>query len=440
MVQNMGAEQRFLMPIPLQPAIRNAMAKVAEREDRGLPIIDFTSGNVGKLPHYLRLFSKMEIEVNTTLPDELQELSSSISAGLNTSFNPNPLALAYSPAGGTNSIKRCVLRYFREVHGVPLTDVDMDRVIVTSGGQRCITVSLRSLHPSTKVFLNRWDYSAVAPIVEEHGGEVVRFNCNEDLSPDLKDLEEKVEDEAVLYLSMPNNPSGYVSARDLEHIASLMTSRGGGVVWDAPYVFTILKLGKNKAEFDKRFSESMITAFQRTSKRYYEGICILSSLSKTCLLAGLRVGFATASTRWIQNMSSLIGREDLSSPTSSFIIGESVLQRFLVDHSINQWLCKILANRLTLLLEEKLPLILPQNGVFGALYALLDTGKEDGVAVSERLLDQSGIAVVPGEPFYGGPVNSVRLSLVASPWMKGDEEWVKNVQRLKKALYAMGLL
>jgi aspartate/methionine/tyrosine aminotransferase len=440
MVKNMGANQRFLKPIPPQPAIRNAMAKVAEREDNGLPIIDFTSGNVGKLPHYLRLFSKMEIEVNKTLPDELQNLSTSIRRGLNTSFNSNPLALAYSPAGGTNSIKRCVLRYFREVHGVPLTDEDMKRVIVTSGGQRCITVSLRSLKPSTKVFMNRWDYSAIAPIVKEHGGEVIRFNCKEDLSPDLTDLEEKMEDEAVLYLSMPNNPSGYVSASDLEHVVSLMTSRDGGVIWDAPYVFTILKLWKDKAEFDIRFAESMLTAFQRTSKRYYDKLCILSSLSKTCLLAGLRVGFATASTRWIQNMSSLIGREDLSSPTSSFIIGESVLQRFLEDHSINHWLCKIMANRLTLLMEEKLPLILPQNGVFGALYALLDTGKEDGVVVSERLLDQSGIAVVPGEPFYGGPVNAVRLSLVASPWMKGDEEWVKNVQRLKKVLYTMGLI
>jgi len=75
----MGGGQRILIPIPPQPAIRNAMAKVAEREDRGLPIIDFTSGNVGKLPHYMRLFSRMEIEVNKTLPDELQELSSSIS-------------------------------------------------------------------------------------------------------------------------------------------------------------------------------------------------------------------------------------------------------------------------------------------------------------------------------------------------------------------------
>jgi aspartate/methionine/tyrosine aminotransferase len=436
----MGAGQRFLIPIPPQPAIRNAMAKVAEREDRGLPIIDFTSGNVGKLPHYMRLFSRMEIEVNKTLPDELQELSSSISLGLSTSFGSNPLALAYSPAGGTNSIKRCVSRYFRDVHGVPLTDEDMDRVIVTSGGQRCIAVSLRSLKPSTKVFMNRWDYSAIQPIVEEHGGEVIRLNCNEDLSPDLTDLEEKVEDEAVFYLSMPNNPSGYVSARDLENIASLMTSKGGGVIWDAPYVFTILKLGKNKAEFDKRFGETMITAFQRTSKQYYDKICILSSLSKTCLLAGLRVGFATASTHWIKNMSSLIGREDLSSPTSSFIIGEAVLQRFLEDQSINHWLCKILAKRLTLLMEEKLPLILPKNGVFGALYAMVDTGKKDGIAVSERLLEQSGIAVVPGEPFYGGPVNAIRLSLVATPWIKGDEEWAKNVQRLKKALYTIGLI
>jgi aspartate/methionine/tyrosine aminotransferase len=139
-------------------------------------------------------------------------------------------------------------------------------------------------------------------------------------------------------------------------------------------------------------------------------------------------------------MSSLIGREDLSSPTPSFIIGESVLQRFLEDQSINHWLCKILAKRLTLLMEEKLPLILPKNGVFGALYAMVDTGKKDGIAVSERLLEQSGIAVVPGEPFYGGPVNAIRLSLVATPWIKGDEEWAKNVQRLKKALYTIGLI
>ncbi len=436
----MGEAQRFLRSMPSQPAIRNAMAQVADREDRGLPILDFTSGNVGKLPHYLRLFSRMDIDVNPSLPTELQALATGIRDGLTASFQPHPVALAYSPAGGTTPIKRCVLRYFREVHGIPLTDDDLDRVIVTSGGQRCITVALRSLRPATPVFLSRWDYAAIAPIVEEHGGAVVRLNCHPDLSLDLNDLEAKVVDDAVFYLSMPNNPSGYVSATDLEHIVALLTSRGGSVIWDAPYIFTILKLGPQKATYDRAFSERMITAFQRVSQRYADAICILSSLSKTCLLAGLRVGLATASPRWIQNMSALIGREDLSSPTSSFFIADAVLQRFLADRSLNAWLCTIMADRLTRLLEEGFPLLLPKNGVFGALYALVDTGTTDGVTVTTRLLDQWGIAVVPGEPFYGGPVNAVRLSLVASPWMQGDAEWAKNVHQLKHAFTALGLM
>lgn len=440
MVQTMGAAQRYLLPLPYQPAIRNAMAKVAEREDRGLPIIDFTSGNVGKLPQALRLFTKMEIEVNPALPDELHELAAGISAGLTTAFNAKALALAYSPAGGTDSIKRCALRYFREVHGVPLTTDALDRVIVTSGGQRCIATALRSLTPATPVFLNRWDYSAIAPIVEEHGGQIVRLRCQGDLSLDLTDLADKVVDDAVFYLSMPNNPSGYVSAPDLERIVALMTKRDGGVIWDAPYIFTILKLGKAKATYDRHFSATLLTAFQQIAQRYPENLCILSSLSKTCLLAGLRIGFATASSQWIQNMSALIGREDLSSPTPSFIIGEAVLQRFLANPSLNQWLCNVLAHRLTLLMEEQFPLLLPRNGVFGALYALVDTGNQDGVAVATRLLDQSGVAVVPGEPFYGGPVNAIRLSLAATPWTRGDDEWVTNVRHLKKALSAIGLL
>lgn len=436
----MDEYQSFLRSIPSQPAIRNAMAKVAEKEEQGLPVIDFTSGNVGKLPLHLKLFSKMELEVNNTLPDELQAISAAISTGLNASFNPKPRALSYSPAGGTSSLKRYVLRYFRDVHGVPLTEDNLDRVIVTSGGQRCMTAALRSLKPATKVVLNRWDYSAVSTIVEEHGCDVVRLNGTDDFSLNIKEINETVEDEAVFYLSMPNNPTGYVSARDLEQIASLMTDRGGGIIWDAPYIFTILKLRHHKAEFNKQFEGTMIKEFQRISKRYYEKMCILSSLSKTCLLAGLRIGFGTASSHWIKIMSSIVGREDLSSPTPTFIIGECMLQRFLENPSINRWLCNILANRLTILIEENFPLILPKNGAFGALYVLIDTGKEDGVTFTERLLNQYGIAVVPGEPFYGGPVNAVRLSLVATPWVMGDEEWVKNVRSLKKVFFKMKLI
>jgi len=232
----MHKDQHYLLPTPPQPAIRNAMAKVAEREANGLPVIDFTSGNVGKLPFNMNLFPKIKIEVNKNIPRELQIISDAIASGLNDSFSVNPVALSYSPAGGTASIKRLVTKYFRNVHNIPLNNDDFDRVIVTPGGQRCMTNALRSLKPSTKVFLSRWEYSAVSAIIKEHGCKIEKIGCNDDLSLNLKELHEKIEENSVFYISMPNNPSGYVSAKDLEQIASCMTKHDGGVIWDAPYI------------------------------------------------------------------------------------------------------------------------------------------------------------------------------------------------------------
>ncbi len=163
-------------------------------------------------------------------------------------------------------------------------------------------------------------------------------------------------------------------------------------------------------------------------------MCILSSLSKTCLIAGLRFGFATASEQWMENMNAIVGRENLSSPTPSFIIGAEILRRFLENPISHEWLCRVLANRLTILMEE-IPdfLMLPRNQMFGALYVILRTN-EKGAKFADKLIKKQGIVTVAGNQFYGDSVNAVRLSLVSVPWSKGDKEWVQSVRILKKAL------
>ena len=102
-------------------------------------------------------------------------------------------------------------------------------------------------------------------------------------------------------------------------------------------------------------------------------MCILSSLSKTCLIAGLRFGFVTANKQWIANIEATIGREGLSAPTFSFVTGTHIMQMFLENPVTHEWMCEILANRITVLLEEGIPVILPKNGLFGALYMLVKT-------------------------------------------------------------------
>ena len=51
-------------------------------------------------------------------------------------------------------------------------------------------------------------------------------------------------------------------------------------------------------------------------------------------------------------MKATIERENLSSPTPSFIIGTHLLKSFLKNPISHKWVCKILAERLTVLMEN----------------------------------------------------------------------------------------
>ncbi len=419
------------------PAIHAIMVKVAERSDKKLPLYDFSSGNVGRLPSKIKLFKKFEINVNNDIHESLLSITEGLKEGIMESFYPEPNGLSYSPTGGLPYIRRLVLKYFKEIHGVPLSNEDINRVIVTAGGQQALISSLRSLKKGTNLLMLRWDYDAASSTAKSHGLIEVRVNINEDLTIDLSDLERKVTNDSVFYLSMPNNPTGYTNPKDLRNIIEIMIENNGGIIWDAPYIFTILRLSNNKAIYDESFLINNLEKFKEVASKYYEYMCILSSLSKTCLIAGLRFGMAFSCKEWINNMEAIIGRESLSSPTPSFIIGSAILKRFLNNPILHKWTCNILANRLTILIEELGDyLLLPGNKTFGALYVIVKT-PIDGEKFSSMLIDKYGIATVPGIAFYGEPVNAIRLSLVSLPWAEGDQEWIKNVKELKKAIMSL---
>lgn len=425
---------RFLKERPAPPAIREAMAKASQREEKGLPVVDFSSGNVGKVILNERLFSKFDIEVDENLPDSLKIIAEALKNGLLNAFYFKLTGLSYSPTGGTDAAKLIALKYFREFHGVPLSDGDLGKVVVTAGGQQALAAALRAIKPGTAVYIPKWEYSPASGIIRDNGCREFRVPLREDLSIQADYLREKAEEGSVFYVSMPNNPTGYTSPRDLGEVSDAMAERDGGLVWDAPYLFTILKLTGSKAVYDKAFQREVIESFKGVVARHHERMCILSSVSKTCLMAGLRCGFATAPERWIELMNATIGRENLSSPTHSFLIGMEALRLFLERPITHEWLCEVLASRLTRLIEEGVPLVLPGNGIFGAMYALVKTGGVDSVKFSSELIDKFGIVTVPGNPFYGESVDAVRVSLVATPWSEGDELWEENVKALKKAL------
>ncbi len=426
----------YLRSFPPKPAIREAIIKADQLREKGVPVFDFGSGNVGNLLFELSILKEIEIELNDELPTPLKIIANGIRSGILNAFCPVPHALGYSPSTGNPEQKKWVIKYMRAVHGVPLTDEDIDRVACTAGGQQAMAVSLRALRRGTNVFMSQWDYSEIPGIVERNGCKLRRVKVHNDLSLDVDDLKEKVIDKSVFYVSMPNNPSGYTSVEDLRAIVEVMRTKEGGIIWDAPYLFTIFeltpKITPTKARFNKEVVETQKEKFKGVVEKDYDNICILSSLSKTCLIAGLRFGFVTANKQWIANVEAIIGNESLSAPTFSFITGALMLRMFLEKPIVHEWMCEILANRITVLLEEEIPLLLPKNGLYGALYALVET-PIDGTKFADDLLNK-GMVTVPGNSFYGEPVNAIRLSLVAVPWVEEDEKWTESVRALKKAL------
>lgn len=426
----------YLRSFPPMPAIRESMVKAAKLREEGVPIYDFSSGSVGNLLFKIQVFKDIKIEMNDGLPKPLEIITEGIQKGLLDSLFPVPRGLGYSPTTGTTEQKKEVIKYMRKIHGLSLADEDIDRVACTAGGQLAMAASLRAIKPGTDVFMPRWDYSPISGIVKNNECNLTRVKMHDDLSLDLDDLKEKVSDKSVFYLSMPNNPTGYTSVEDLNYIFEVMKTRKGGVIWDAPYLFTILeltpKIEPTKARFRREFLDNIKKKFKKLVEKDSKNICILSSLSKSCLIAGLRFGFVSANKQWIANIEALIGRENLSAPTLSFIVGTHMLRKFLENPIAHEWTCKVLANRITILLEEEMPVILPKNGVYGALYALIRT-PTDGKKFADKLL-KKGMVTVPGSAFYGEPVNAVRLSLVAVPWVDGDKNWIESVKALKQAL------
>jgi aspartate/methionine/tyrosine aminotransferase len=257
----------------------------------------------------------------------------------------------------------------------------------------------------------------------------------DDLSIDMDDFRSKVTRAAVCYVSMPNNPTGYMSAEQLRDMTRVMADNAGAIVWDAPYLLTLLRLDGGRASFDARMLHDTLNQLRELGEEYHPHMCVLSSLSKSCLIAGLRFGFAYGSPQWVDNMEAIVGRENLSSPTPSFIAGTEVLRRFLDQPRSYEWVCRVLANRLNVLIEEMGEhLLLPGNGLFGALYVLVRTGNEPCKPFADTLIEKAGIVTVPCNQFYGGEAHAVRLSLVSVPWTENEEGWLASVRALKSAL------
>jgi aspartate aminotransferase len=310
----------------------------------------------------------------------------------------------YTPAGGTAELKKAVCESHARDFG---TDYKPSECLITVGGKHVIFNLMQALiNPGDEVVIPVPYWVTYKDVVNYAGGKCVFVDTDESrgftltaamIEPFLTARTK------IVIINSPSNPSGAVMDRsEFEKVFRLTSSRGIFLMTDECYC---------KFLYD---SEPFSIASMPGAK---ETVLVAGSLSKTYAMTGWRIGFGLVPQAIVTAMTKLQSHST-SNPTS-------IAQKAAVEalrgpqESVSRMLAEYRKRRDFVVARlREIPGVKCAEPR-GAFYAypnlsvvLGRNGIDDTLKLSERLLAESLVAVVPGEAFGTG--QHVRISYATS--------------------------
>ena len=322
----------------------------------------------------------------------------------------------YSPSAGFPILRKKLLKNFEQARRLPaeLFETGWD-TIVSNGSKHSIYNALGAIiDPGDEVILLAPYWVSYPEMVKFWGGipKAVKSNVFDAFVPAIEDITREMTPRTkAIIINSPNNPSGvHYSERWMKDFAAFMK--------DHPDVVVI----SDEVYSDICYFDPKPTYFYQHDHSLLARTVIIQAISKTLASTGLRIGYAIAPSSVIEAMSRIQG-QTTSGPNS-------LIQRALIDFDLGQlegFLGPVKSHiRLNAaFLREKF-----REGNLGhcwyqstsAFYFMLDftrtpmfarfhgDGQDHSLEIADELLNNEGVAVVPGNDF--GIQNSARLSLV----------------------------
>jgi len=299
---------------------------------------------------------------------------------------------SYSRHDGTGALRRALAGKYQRRAGL---DVDPEtNVVVTSGATGALYCScLALLEPGDEVILFEPYYSYHESTLKATEAVPVFVSTKApDWSFSMDDLEKAVSDKTrAIIVNTPSNPSGKVWTRaELEAIAEFCKRHDLFAFTDEIYEHFIFD------DLEHISLASLPGMWERT--------ITMSGLSKTFSITGWRIGYAICSATWAEAIGNFSDLVYVCAPTP-LQMGAAAGILELDDEYFVKLAAKYRHKREILcatLDKVGLTPCVPQ----GAYYVLADVSSLPGQDSKERamyLLDQTGVASVPGESFFKGP-------------------------------------
>jgi aspartate aminotransferase len=298
----------------------------------------------------------------------------------------------YTQTAGIQELRTAVAFRYRKDFKVSFAPQE---VLITNGGKH-------ALYAACQVLLNRGDeviipsphwptfseavrLAGARPILvhaqEKEGFQVSARMISRATSPRTK---------AVL-LNSPSNPTGAViDAEDLLVIGDMAQRRHFTVIYDDTYARLL-------------YSKADVSTLQRLRDSISDRFLVLGTASKTYAMTGWRIGWALGPRAFIDAMAAHVSHST-QCPTSFAQYG--ALEALTASQKCVQELVAEYRKRRDFIVQAaqalpKVSCVSPQGAfyIFPNVARHLNTAVPTTLDLAERLLEETGVAVVPGEGF-----------------------------------------
>lgn len=341
----------------------------------------------------------------------------------------------YSPSAGFPALRKKLLDYFVGLRKMPqeIFEKDWD-VVLSNGSKHSIYNALGAIiDPGDEVILLAPHWVSYPEMIKFWGGvpTVVKSNVFDAFVPAIEDIKKVITPKTkAIIINTPNNPSGvHYSEAWMKEFAELLIEN------------THITVISDEVYSDVTYFDPKPSYFYQIDHSLIDRTIFVHAISKTLASTGLRLGWAIAPSHVTEAMGRIQG-QTTSGPNS-------LIQRALLDfdfHYIENFLVPV-RNHLrqnAANLREKF-----REGNLGhcwyqstsAFYFMIDFSRtpmferfnpeeDHSYTITDELLDQEGITVVPGSDF--GIPNTARISLVIEevPFLEALNRIVKFLTRV----------
>lgn len=300
--------------------------------------------------------------------------------------------------------------------------LDPERHVVDLlGSKEGIFYSLFScLKPGEAVLMPDPSYTVYQSSALMIGARVELFSCDESGQPALDSIRpEQLQGARMLIICSPSNPTGVeLSPEKLKLILDFAEQHELWVVIDRAYAEIVFESPRN----------GILNGAALPLPGALSRVLELHSLSKSCSLAGWRIGFAVGSAELVSRIRNVKFNTDFGTFLPLQCVAAEILDEL---ETISVRNSTVYAARMRRFVNGAASLgwnIPPAQGTF-FLWAPLPPGfvKNNDLKFVEDLLDSTGILVAPGSGFGPGGSGRVRIALV-----QPDEVLDEALYRLKQ--------